>query len=371
MARTGSRGGRTTLAGVSPEDLVALPKVLLHDHLDGGLRPETVIDLATASGFTRLPSKDPSALRQWFHQAGAGSLDRYLEAFAFTFGVMQTPEALARVAYEAVADLATDGVVYAEIRFAPSLHTHEGLSRDEVIASVLAGLARGTEEFDLPVGLIVDALRQDQDSVAVAEAAARFAGNGVVGFDLAGPEGDYPASLHRWACGVAAAAGLGLTIHAGEHRPSVGQQSGVASIADALSCGARRVGHGVLLIEDTEVLDGEIVRLGPVASRVREDQIALELCPSSNVDTRAVPSLAGHPIGAFLRAGFAVTLNTDNRLMSATSMTQEAALMVEHQAMTVADLRGMTLTAVEAAFCDEATRTTVRDRVLAGYPDIA
>lgn len=350
-----------------PADIVALPKVVLHDHLDGGLRPETVIDLARSVGFSDLPTTDPAGLRAWFHQSGAGSLDRYLEAFACTFGVMQTPAGLERVAYEAVEDLAADGVVYAELRFAPSLHLARGMTRDEVLEAVVAGVTRGERDTGTPTRIIVDALRQHDDSEEVAEAAARFVGRGVVGFDLAGPEGGYPASLHRLACGTAAGAGLGLTIHAGEHRALPGQQSGPESIADALACGARRIGHGVLVVEDTTVENGRIGHLGPVAQRVHADRIALEVCPTSNVDTRAFPDLASHPIGMLHRRGFAVTLNTDNRLMSATSMSREAMLVVQHLGLDVADLRAMTVTAVDAAFCDDETRAAVRARVEAGF----
>ena len=367
MERAGGGAGRHYPGRVIPPEIVSLPKVVLHDHLDGGLRPETVVALAREFGFDRLPTTDPLELRAWFHQSGAGSLDRYLEAFAYTCGVMQTPESLDRVAYEAVEDLAADGVVYAEVRFAPSLHTAGGLTRDEVLEAVLAGMARGERDFGLPVRIIVDALRHQDDSEEVAEAAVRFAGRGVVGFDLAGPEGGYPASLHRNACAIAAAAGLALTIHAGEHRPHPGELAPVENIADALDCGARRIGHGVLLVEDTVVADGEIIELGVVAQRVHRDRIALEVCPTSNVDTRAFPDLASHPIGLLHRAGFAVTLNTDNRLMSATTMSREAMLVMEYQGITVDDLRAMTLTAVDAAFCDEPTRESVRHRVIAGY----
>lgn len=367
MERAGGHAGRHYPGPVIPTEIVALPKVVLHDHLDGGLRPETVVALARRTGFEQLPFTDPGALRAWFHQSGAGSLDRYLEAFAYTCGVMQTPEALDRVAYEAVEDLATDGVVYAEMRFAPSLHTARGLTRDEVLEAVLGGVRRGERDFGIPVRIIVDALRHQDDSEEVAEAAGRFVGRGVVGFDLAGPEGGYPANLHRDACAIAGRAGLALTIHAGEHRPHPGELSGVENIADALDCGARRIGHGVLLVGDTVVSNGAITDLGIVAQRVHDERIALEVCPTSNVDTRAFPDLVAHPIGLLHRAGFAVTLNTDNRLMSATSMSREAMMVMTHQGITVDDLRAMSLTAVDAAFCDEATRTAVRSRVVAGY----
>lgn len=333
-----------------------LPKVLLHDHLDGGVRPETVVELAAVAGYRGLPEPDAAGMRRWFHQAGADSLEDYLDAFAHTFGVMQTPEAMHRVAYEALADLAADGVVYAEIRFAPSLHIAGGMTRADAISAVLAGLAEAEAALGTPGRVIVDALRQMDDSVEVASVASEFAGLGVVGFDLAGPEAGFPATEHRPAIEIARDAGLHLTIHAGEG-------DGVGSIAAALACGAERIGHGARIIEDTTVRDGRIVGLGPVAREVHERRIPLEICPTSNLDTRMYPSAADHPIGMLYRAGFAVTLNTDNRLMSATSMGQEFALVAEHCGLGVEDLEVITRTALESAFCDEATRRAVAKRL--------
>jgi adenosine deaminase len=338
-----------------------LPKVVLHDHLDGGLRPETVLDLADTAGYEGLPTTDLASLRRWFYQRESRSLPIYLEAFRQTVAVMQDREALERVACEAVLDLAADGVVYAEVRFAPMLHRERGLTLSQVLDAVLVGLDMGRRRTGIAVSLIVDALRQDPGSEEVAAAAAGFAGRGVVGFDLAGPEEGFPASAHRAACRVAQAAGLHLTLHAGEG-------AGVPSIADALGCGAERLGHGVRLVEDMTVRDGRVVALGAVAGWVRSAGIALEVCPSSNVHTRVFPTIEDHPVGLLHRAGFAVTINTDNRLMSDTSMTHEFALVAAHQGFTVADLRAVTLRAVDAAFCDPATREETRERVRAGYP---
>jgi len=338
-----------------------LPKVVLHDHLDGGLRPETVLDLAAAVGYEGLPASDADSLRRWFYQGESRSLTAYLEAFRQAVAVMQDGEALERVACEAVLDLAADGAVYAEVRFAPTLHGARGLSSSRVIDAVLAGLAMGRRATGIAAFLIVDALRQDRDSEEVAAVAAGYAARGVVAFDLAGPEEGFPASGHRAACRIARAAGLHLTIHAGE-------AAGVASIADALGCGAERLGHGVRLVEDMTVREGRVVGMGAVAERVRSAGIALEVCPSSNVHTRAFPTIEEHPLGLLHRAGFAVTLNTDNRLMSDTSMTKEFGLAAAHHGFTVADLRAATLRAVDASFCDAQTREEVRERVLAGYP---
>jgi len=338
-----------------------LPKVVLHDHLDGGLRPETVLDLAEAVGYEGLPAGDPTALGEWFFQGESRSLPRYLEAFRHTVAVMQTREALERVACEAVLDLAADGVVYAEIRFAPMLHRQRGLTPPQIIDAVLAGLDRGKRAGGIAAFLIVTALRQDTDSGEVAGLAAGFAERGVVAFDLAGPEAGFPASQHRAACRAARAAGLHLTLHAGE-------ADGVASIADALGCGAERLGHGVRLVEDVTVRDGRVVGMGAVAERVRSAGIALEVCPSSNLHTRAFPTMESHPVGLLHRAGFAVTINTDNRLMSGTSMSREFALVAAHQGFTASDLRAATLRGVDAAFCAAPTREETRERVLAGYP---
>ncbi len=341
-------------------DLVRLPKVVLHDHLDGGVRPTTVAALATASGYRSLPVTDPAELGRWFHQAGAESLEAYLEAFAHTYGVMQTPASMHRAAYEAVEDMAAAGVVYAEIRFAPSLHIAGGMNRDEVIAAVLSGLGAGERDFDLPTRIIIDALRQSDDSLQVAEAATRFVGAGVVGFDLAGPEAGFRASSHRAAIELAQGAGLRITLHAGEG-------DGVGSIADALVCGAERLGHGVRIIEDCTVAGGRIVGMGPVATEVHERRIPLEVAVVSNLDTAMYSSPAEHPVGMLHRAGFVVTLSTDNRLMSATSMVREFEVVTEYCGLDLSDLEVITHNAVEAAFCDPDTRARVVARVVAGY----
>jgi adenosine deaminase len=342
------------------DDLALFPKVLLHDHLDGGLRPDTVVDLAREVGYDGLPHTDVEELGRWFHQGGSFSLEAYLEAFAQTVAVMQTPRAMHRVAYEAAEDLAADGVVYAEIRFAPSQHTGGGMTRGDALEAAIAGFADARRDLGIAVGVIVDAMRQDTDSVDVAEAALAFAGRGVVGFDLAGPEAGFPASGHAEALEVARRGGLRITIHAGEG-------DGVPSVDDALRSGAERLGHGVRIVEDTTRGDGEVTAVGPVAQMVRERGIPLEVAPTSNLDTGMYPEASAHPVGALHRAGFVVTVNTDNRLMSSTSMTKEFRLLVEHQGFDEADLRRISLNAVDAAFCDEETRAAVRERVESGY----
>jgi adenosine deaminase len=274
---------------------------------------------------------------------------------------MQTAPALERVAHEAVLDLAADGAVYAELRFAPMLHLAGGLAPNQVMDAVLAGCASGRRRTGIAVFVIACALRHHDDSGAVAALAARFAGRGVVGFDLAGPEAGFPASGHRAACRAATRGGLRLTLHAGEG-------AGVESMADALGCGAERFGHGVRLIEDLTVRDGRVVGMGPVASQLHARGLALEVCPTSNLHTGTFPSIEAHPVGVLHRAGFAVTLSPDNRLMSGTSMTAEFDQVVAHHGFTIEDLRTVSLRAAEAAFCDPGTRAEVRERVLAGYP---
>ena len=342
------------------EELRGYPKVLLHDHLDGGLRPQTVLDLAEADGYAKLPSYDLEMLTGWFFQGRSSSLERYLEAFAHTVGVMQTVDAIERVAYEAIEDLAGHGVVYAEIRMAPSLCAERGLDRSEAIAAILAGMRRGEAEFGLPARLIVAAMRQDSDSIEVVRAAIEFVGEGVVGFDLAGPEAGFPAVAHRQACEVALGAGLHLTIHAGEG-------DGVKSIVGAVEVGAERIGHGARLIEDIVVVAGEVKALGSSAQSILEAGLTLEICVTSNIHIGLYPDAPSHPLGLLHRSGFAVTLNTDNRLMSQITPTDEFSLAVDHHGFNAADLKVVTMRAIAAAFCDQATKDLVTNRVIAGY----
>ena len=336
----------------------ALPKAVLHDHLDGGIRVATILELAEEHGYSALPAHDVDGLKAWFHQGRSGSLERYLQAFVHTVGVLQTSEALERVAGEFVADLATDGVVYAEIRFGPSLHLRNGLRREDAIEAVLSGATKAGSEHGVMVGVITSALRQDHDSEDVARAAAHFAGEGVVGFDLAGPEAGYPADDHIPAFTIARHAGLGVTVHAGE---SDGPHSIWRAIARA---GARRIGHGVRIVEDTVMRDGEIVELGRLARMVRDLRVPLETCIVSNLHTGIADSPDSHPFGALYRAGFRVTLNTDNRLMSDTSLTNEFGLAIEHHGFTVADLGELTVAALESGFGDWPERRRLINEVV-------
>ncbi len=319
------------------------PLVVLHDHLDGGLRPETALELADACGHV-LPATDVASLRAWFHQGRSGSLERYLEAFVHTVGVMQTADAVERVAYEAATDLAADGVVYAEVRFDPGLCTVGDLDRFDVVEAALAGLSRARRDTDLAVYLVVSGLRHLGDTMEAARAAVRFREEGVVGFDIAGPEAGFPPDDHLPAIRTAADAGLGITLHAGEG-------AGPHSMWSALArCGAQRIGHGVRIIDDTD-FDGRAIHdLGRFATRVRDQRIPLEVAVTSNIHTATFDSAAVHPFGALLAAGFNVSLNTDNRLMSDVTVSSEYELAREAFGLHEADLGIITVRALEAGF---------------------
>lgn len=327
-------------------DFVALPKAVLHDHLDGGLRVATILELADESGYEALPADDADGLTRWFDQSDAGDVVEYLKSFEHTVAVLQSPAALERAAYECAVDLHRDGVVYAEIRFGPGLHLRRGMRREDAIEAVLAGLRRGEAETGLVWGVIATALRQEHDSADVAKAAARFAGEGVIAFDLAGPEKGFPPDGHLEACRLARESGLGLTIHAGEH-------AGPESIWRALArCGAQRIGHGARLIEDCRVRDDEIVDLGALARTVRDQRIPLEISITSNLHTGIGAAAADHPVGPLQRAGFRITLNTDNRLMSRTVPSRELELAYEEVGFSVATLGKITEATLEAGFGD-------------------
>lgn len=337
-----------------------LPKAELHNHLDGGLRVDTVIELADAIGYSELPSTDSNDLSEWFFQGESGSLEAYLAGFEHTIAVMQTSDAIQRVAYEAGVDVAADGVIYTEIRFAPVLNTRRGLAREEVIEAALSGFKRATDETGVVIGLIVDAMRNEPESLLDARAAVSFVGEGVVGFDLAGPEIGYPPDDHLPACRLAKEYGLGLTIHAGE---AVGPDSIHRAL---MKCDASRIGHGIRIVDDIEVSNGVVTAFGAVAAMVRDQQIPLEVCPTSNLHTLGIRP-ADHPVGLLNAAGFNVTLNTDNRLMSRISLTDEFAFAVDHQGFELADLRRTTVAALQAAFVDQDTRLRLLARVEEAY----
>lgn len=325
--------------------LKSLPKVLLHEHLDGVLRPETVIELAKVANYDGLPTQDTKQLAQWFHEgANQGSLPKYLEGFAHTIAVMQTKEALERVAYEQAEDLHRDGVIYFETRFAPVFHTRNGLNHQQIVAAVLKGLDRGRQAFGISSGLIICAMRNMDVSLEMAELAVDFRQRGVVGFDLAGEEGGFPPKKHVDAFHYIQRENFNITIHAGEG-------FGKESIWQAIQyCGAHRIGHGTRLIDDIAVVDGKAVKLGELAQYVLDKRIPLEICLISNVHTGAARSLEEHPFRILYKEKFRVTLNTDNRLMSDTSMTKEFEAAANTFGLTVDDFEKLTINAMKSAF---------------------
>jgi adenosine deaminase len=327
-------------------DLVQrVPKVLLHDHLDGGLRPATVIELAAEIGYRELPTTDAAELGRWF-TAGAdrGSLEQYLEGFRHTVAVLQSRDAIERVAAECAQDLAADGIVYAEVRMAPELLTDGGLTLDEAVEAMLAGFRRGADGLPITIGLIVSAMRQAARAVEIAELAVRHRDEGVVGFDIAGPEAGYPPTRHLDAFQLIARENFHFTIHAGEG-------FGLPSIWEALQwCGTERLGHGVRIVDDITVRDDGRVALGRLAAYVRDTRVPLEMCPTSNVHTGAVPSLGEHPIDLLRRLRFRVTVNTDNRLMSGISLTDELAALQDTFGIGLAEMEWLTLNAMKSAF---------------------
>ena len=346
-----------------PLDLQALPKVLLHEHLDGGLRPQTVIELAREAGYNGLPTDDAGELAAWFFRgANRGSLPLYLEGFKHTIAVMQTRAALERVAFEFIEDMHHDGVVYAEVRFAPCFHRERGLTDEGIVSAVIDGLHRGEEKYGVKWGLIICAMRDRTDSLEAAELAINFRQRGVVGFDLAGEEAGHPPKKHAEAFAAIQRANFYSTLHAGE-------AFGIASIWQALQiCGAHRLGHATQLADDMTIVDGKIVKLGPLAQYILDRRIPLEICLSSNAHTGSVPSLREHPFKMYFDRGFRVTLNTDDRLMSDTTMTKEFAIAVETFGLTLADLEKLTLNAIKSAFLpfDERLRL-IYDVIKPGY----
>ena len=345
------RGPRATIGLVNRSSGLDLgvirraPKVLLHDHLDGGLRPQTVIELASDIGYRDLPTSDPDELAGWFTRgADRKSLELYLEGFRHTVAVMQTRDAIERVAAECAEDLAADGVVYAEVRMAPELLTDGGLSLDEVTAAMLDGFRRGSDGRPITIGLIITAMRQAARSVEIAELAVRHRDAGVVGFDIAGPEAGYPPTRHLDAFQLIARENFHFTIHAGEG-------FGVPSIWEALQwCGAERLGHGVRIVDDISVRPDGRVSLGRLASYVRDRRVPLEMCPTSNVHTGAARSIEEHPIDLLRRLRFRVTVNTDNRLMSGIGMSSEFATLARTFGIGLDDMEWLTLNAMKSAF---------------------
>jgi adenosine deaminase len=332
---------------LTTEEIIrSVPKVLLHDHLDGGLRAQTVIDLAKDLKYNKLPTKDHEELAKWFHRgANKGNLVEYLQGFEHTCAVMQTKEALQRVAYEMMEDMKNDGVCYVETRFAPVFHTSKGLYNEDVVGAVLEGLEKGKEDFGVGYGLILCGMRNMKNTLEIAELAVNFRKQGVVGFDLAGEEGGYPPKKHIDAFQFIQRANFNITIHAGE-------AFGKESIWQAIQwCGAHRIGHATHLMEDfTLDKDGNVVAFGDLAQYILDKRIPLEICLLSNVHTGAIDKIENHPFEILHKEKFRVTLNTDDRLMSDTTLTKEFMVAVENFNLSLEDIEKITLNSMKSAF---------------------
>jgi adenosine deaminase len=386
FGRKGAEGEGVAEGGDGIDERIRkAPKALLHDHLDGGLRPQTIVEVADEVGYDGLPATDAEELGRWFREsADSGSLVRYLETFDHTLAVMQTADGLRRVARECVLDLAADGVVYAESRYAPEQHLTGGLSLEEVIEAVNAGFREGEAEAaaagtPIRVTALLTAMRHAAKSTEIAELAVRYRDQGVSGFDIAGAEAGFPPTRHLDAFEYLRRENAHFTIHAGE-------AFGLPSIWEAIQwCGADRLGHGVRIVDDLVVGDRPFaddvaaavaadtgdVRLGRLAAYVRDMRIPLEMCPSSNVQTGAAESVALHPITLLKRLRFRVTVNTDNRLMSGTSMSREMGLLVDEAGWTMEDLRWVTINAMKYAFIPFDERLSIiEDVVKPGYGEL-
>jgi len=353
------------------EQIKLVPKVLLHDHLDGGLRPQTIIDIAQEIGYTALPTHDATELATWFREScDSGSLVRYLETFSHTIAVMQRREDIVRVARECALDLARDGVVYAEVRGAPELFTNKGLTMSDVVEATLEGFEIGMKEaaaegHTIVVRSLLCGMRQNKNSQEVAELVVKYRDKGVVGFDIAGPEDGFPPSDQKDTFDYLRKEDAHFTIHAGE-------AYGIPSIWEAIQiCGAERLGHGVRIIDDID-FSGSEPKLGLLASYVRDRRIPLELCPTSNLQTGAAASYAEHPIGVLAKLRFRITLNTDNRLMSQTSMSFEMEEAVKAFNWDFAELQRVTINAMKSAFIPYPERLKIIDQVIKpGYARVS
>lgn len=346
------------------EILRSVPKVLLHDHLDGGLRAETIIELAKDYKYKKLPTTDPQELSEWFHRgANKGNLVEYLQGFEHTIAVMQTKESLTRIAYEMMEDMKKDGVCYVETRFAPVFHSQKGLHHDEIVEAVLEGLDKGKQDFGVGYGLIICGMRNMKNTNEMAELALNFRKRGVVGFDLAGEEGGYPPKKHLEAFQTIQRANFNITIHAGE-------AFGKESIWQAIQwCGAHRIGHGTHILEDLSFdKNGNVAGLGDLAQYILDKRIPIEVCLLSNVHTGAIDKIENHPFGQLYKLKFRVTINTDDRLMSDTTMTKEFLTAIEYFNLNLDDVEKITINAMKSAFINHNERLKyIYDVIKPGY----
>ncbi len=363
MASSPAETNTTTADSRAIDEIRQAPKVLLHDHLDGSMRPETVIELAAEQGYDKLPTTDVDDLAKWFTRgADRRNLELYLETFAHTVGVTQTRDGLMRAAAEAAEDMAADGIVYAEVRFAPEQHTEQGLTLDEVVEAVLEGFRVGSADKPIQIGLLCTAMRHAARSYEIAELAIRHREEGSVGFDIAGAEAGHPPTRHLDAFQLCMRENFPITIHAGE-------AFGLPSIAEALNyCGAERLGHGVRIVDDITIDDDGHATLGRLAAWVRDRRVPLEMCPTSNVNTGAAPSIAEHPIGLLRRLRFRVTVNTDNRLMSDVTLSDEFLKLADAFGYDLDDMEWLTLNAMKSAFWPfEQRLRIINEQIKPGY----
>jgi adenosine deaminase len=324
----------------------SVPKVLLHDHLDGGLRPQTIVELAKEIKYKKLPTEDPGELAEWFHRgAYKGNLVEFLQGFEHTIAVMQNKENIERVAYEMMEDMKNDNVCYVETRFAPLFHKNKNLYPEDIVLAVLNGLEKGKNDFGVGYGLILCAMRNMKNSLEIAELAVNFRDSGVVGFDLAGEEGGYPPKKHIDAFQFIQRSNFNITIHAGE-------AFGKESIWQAIQwCGAHRIGHATHLKEDIAFdKEGNSVVFGELAQYILDKRIPLEICLLSNLHTGAVDKLENHPFKILYDNKFRVTINTDDRLMSNTTMTNEFLTAQKYFGITIDDMEKITINAMKSAF---------------------
>ena len=338
------------------QEIIDLPKVLLHDHIDGGLRPQTIIELASKINLP-LPSHEASAFQELIYEAcNQGSLEKYLKNFDYTIAVMQTQDNLIRVARECVLDLAADGIHYAEVRGAPELFTRHGLSMRNVVEATLEGLRQGMQEaknlgLSITTNLIICAMRQNYLSLEAAQIALEFREKGVVGFDIAGPEYGFPARNHLPAFELLQRKSFPFTIHAGE-------SDSFASMLEAINvCGASRIGHGIRIMDEIDISKDQAV-LSDASKAIRDQQIHLEMSPTSNLQTGNIKDYNSHPAGVLIELGFNVALNTDNRLMSATSLSREYKVMQDAHNWDLNQINIMNTNALRAAFSGETAFTS-------------
>ena len=350
---------------VTKDMIKKLPKVELHDHLDGGLRPNTIIELAKEYKID-IPSQNPKELAKWFIRgANRKSLALYLEGFGVTVSLMQTREALELVAQEAIEDLAKENIVYAEIRFAPVLHTQKGLNLEVIVESVLKGLEKGKKKTGVHYGLIICAMRDQNNSLDMAELAISFRNNGVVGFDLAGDEHGHPPKRHLNAFQYIRNKNFNITIHAGE-------AFGIESIWQAVqTCGSHRIGHATRLKEDMTISGTRIISMGTLSHFIKDKRLPMEICLSSNIHTGCAKSFDEHPFRIYFRNNFRTILCTDNRLMSNTNLTKEFEIAVEHFNLTLREIERLTVNAMKSAFIHFEERIRIiYDVIKPGYTEI-